>query len=184
MIDRANKMADIHMKETEVRAEAILNDAKNKAHDTIEEAEMIARQTIEDMEDQLKNLMHVYKNLENMKDDMISDLKGIATEILEKSDRFKSQTEKADIESFFMQARRESKQVIEDRLSTNSRVKREQIKVRTEKAEVKNMEAPKPEKVNNDNTEANKKENQSPSTENDSQKKNTGEDRSFFDEIE
>ncbi|MDH5604575.1 MAG: DivIVA domain-containing protein, partial [Cyclobacteriaceae bacterium] len=68
MIDQATKMAEIHMKETEMRTEGILNEAKTKARDTIEEAELMAKKTIEDMEDQLKSLIQDYKTLENFRD--------------------------------------------------------------------------------------------------------------------
>ena len=124
MIDQSKKMAEIHMKDTEVKAEAILNDAKNRAHDTIEEAEMIAKQTIEEMEDQLKSMVHDYKTLENFKADLISDIKGIASDALERVERQRSQSKKIDIEEYFLNIRRETKKTISDRFSSNS-VKKE-----------------------------------------------------------
>ncbi len=119
MIDQSKKMAEIHMKETEIKAEGILNDAKNKAHDTIEEAEMIAKQTIEEMEDQFKSLIHGYKTLENFKEDLISDIKGLASDALERVERQRAQSKKIDIEEYFLQSRRETKKTINDRVSTN-----------------------------------------------------------------
>ncbi|MDH5381643.1 MAG: DivIVA domain-containing protein, partial [Cyclobacteriaceae bacterium] len=121
MIDQANKMAEIHMRETEMKAESILNDAKNKAHDTIEEAEMIARQSIEEMEDQLKDIMHAYKTLENFRDDLLSDIKGVSTDALDRVERVKAQSKKINVDEFFLKSRRESKKLVEDRLSSNSK---------------------------------------------------------------
>ncbi len=129
IMDQATKMAELHMKETEMKAEAILNDAKNKSRDTIEEAEMVARQTIEDMESQLKNLIHTFKTLENFRDDLIADIKGMSTDALERVERIKDQIKRVDIEGEFMQARRESKKKMEDRLNENDKAKRQQMEV-------------------------------------------------------
>ena len=163
MIDQANKMAEIHMKETEVKAEAILNDAKNKARDTIEEAEMIAKQTIEEMDDQLKSLMHNFKTLENFREDLISDIKGLSQDALERVERLRKQSAKINIEEHFLQVRRESKQQISDRLSENAKVKSssKEEKVKNTANEKASSEPPLP-KTPPSNTE----------------------EKSFFDEIE
>ena len=121
--DQATKMAELHMKETEMNAEALMNDTLNKSRDTIEQAEMMAKQTIEEMEAQLKDLMHTYKNLENFRDDLISDIKTISTDALERVERMKAQVKKVDIEGQYMKARRETKKVLEERLSANSKMK-------------------------------------------------------------
>ena len=49
MIDQATKAAKLHMRETEIKAEALLNDARNKAKAMIEEAEARTKGTMEDM---------------------------------------------------------------------------------------------------------------------------------------
>ena len=113
MIDQANRMAEVHMKETEVRSEAILNDAKNKARDTIEEAEMLARQILDEMEDNLKNIVQSYKSLENFRDDLLADIKGLSTDALERVERFKTQKQSINVDEYLMESRREVKKVRE-----------------------------------------------------------------------
>src|SRR5687767_6727784 len=39
VIDQAKKAAELHLKESQLRAEALMNEAKSKAKDTIEESE-------------------------------------------------------------------------------------------------------------------------------------------------
>ena len=126
IMDQASKMAELHMKEAEMNAESILNDAKTKSRDTIEEAEVVARQTIEEMESQLKNLIHTFKTLENFRDDLIADIKGLASDAQERVDRLKGQIKRVDIEGQFMSARRESKKVMDDRYSENDKTKKQQ----------------------------------------------------------
>lgn len=123
--DQATKMAEIHLKEAEMNAESILNDAKNKARDTVEESEVTAKQIMEEMEAQLKSMLQSYKTLENYRDDLLSDIKALSTDALERVDRIKSQIKRLDIEEQYIAAKRESKKVIQDRLDVNSSVKRE-----------------------------------------------------------
>ena len=106
MIDQANKAAELHMRETEMKAEALMSDAKNKARDMIEDAESKSRHAVEDMEEKLRNLAHLYKNLENVKDDLISDIKTYASEAIEKASRVKNQIKTIDIDEEMLKLKR------------------------------------------------------------------------------
>lgn len=107
MIDQATKTAELHLKETQMRAEGLLNDAKSKAKDMIEEAEMKSRNTIDDMEDRIRSMAQVYKTLENIKADLLSDIKSFATDSIEKVERVKSQMKKYDVEEELMRIKRD-----------------------------------------------------------------------------
>lgn len=108
MIDQATKTAELHMKETQMRAEALMNDAKSKAKDTIEEAELKARNTLEDMEDRIRSMAQVYRTLENVRADLLSDIKSFASDALDKVDRVKSQIKSFDVEEELIRIKRES----------------------------------------------------------------------------
>jgi len=107
MIDQATKTAELHLKETQMRAEGLLNDAKSKAKDMIEEAEMKSRNTIDDMEDRIRSMAQIYKTLENIKADLLSDIKSFATDSIEKVERVKSQMKKYDVEEELMRIKRD-----------------------------------------------------------------------------
>src|SRR5688572_29905478 len=64
VIEQARQAADLHLKESQLRAEAILSEAKTKAKDTIEESDMRAKQILAEMEDRLKSLVEEYKRLD------------------------------------------------------------------------------------------------------------------------
>ena len=100
MIDQATKTAELHMRETQIRAEAIMNDAKAKAKSTLEEAEIRARQAMEEMEERIKGLVQTYKTLENYRDDLLSEIRAVAQDAMEKADRVKSQIKHFDPEEY------------------------------------------------------------------------------------
>ncbi len=108
MIDQANKTAELHMKETEMKAEAIMTEAKTKARDMMEEAEMKAKNAVDDMEDRLRSMAQIYKTLENIREDLLSDIKTFANEAIEKTNRVKSQIKKVDIDEELIKLKREN----------------------------------------------------------------------------
>ncbi len=106
MIDQATKAAKLHMRETEMKAEAVLNDARTKARTMLEEAEVRSRDTMEEMEDQLRNLATLYRTLENAREDLLSNIRGAAQDALDKADRLNKQIKNIDIEERLMAARK------------------------------------------------------------------------------
>jgi cell division initiation protein len=170
IMDQASKAAELHMKETELKAEAILNDARNKAHDTIEEAEVHAKNTYSEMESQVKALAKLYQTLENLRDDLLSDIKSITHEISEKVSRAQSHIKHFDVDEQLREMRKASMKGTYD--------KRKDI----EKAEIEE-----PAKLP-ESTPTEEKEEEKPPRKNeqvnDNRKDQDGGGKSFFDEIE
>ncbi len=110
MIDQAEKTAQLHMRETQLNADAILSDAKKIAKDTIEEAESHSRSVVEDMEENIKNLMQIFRTLENYRDDVISDIKNVAQEAMDKSVRAEKQRKQFDLDDELFRAKELSAQ--------------------------------------------------------------------------
>lgn len=162
MIDQATKTADLHMRETQMKAAAILSDAKSKAKDLLEEAEVKSKHTIDDMEDQIRTMAQVYRSLENVKEDLLSDIKSFANDALEKVDRVKSHSRKFDIEEELMRVKRES---VESAANASRKFKKQ--KLEPEEVEKETVDDKKEEKV----PTVNRKNGNSKST-------------SFFDDIE
>ncbi|MEM6522254.1 MAG: DivIVA domain-containing protein [Bacteroidota bacterium] len=108
MIDQATKTAELHMRETQIKSEAMINDAKAKAKDMIEEAELRSKGATEEMEDRVRALAQVYRNLENLRDDLLSDIRSFASDAVEKVERVKSQIKAVDIEAELLKIKRES----------------------------------------------------------------------------
>jgi len=87
VIEQANKSAELSMRESQLKAEALLNEARLKAKNTIDEADQNARQLLAEMEEQLKSLADQYKSLQSQKDNILSDMKRLAEETLDRVER-------------------------------------------------------------------------------------------------
>jgi cell division initiation protein len=111
VIDQANKAAGLHVREAQVTAEAIVNEAKDKARNTLEDAEVTARQMLLEMEDNLKALAQHYKTLESQKNNMMDDLKRLATEVLDRTERSNQTSARFNVEEHLAQAKREAKRL-------------------------------------------------------------------------
>jgi cell division initiation protein len=112
VIGQANKAAELHLKETQMKAEGMLNEAKVKAKDTIELAEATSKQMLEEMEDRLKSLVQQYKGLETYRDNLLSDLKRMAGETIDRVERMKTVAREFDPEQHLNMARRETKKAL------------------------------------------------------------------------
>ncbi len=87
MIEQATKTAELHMKETEMNADALMSEAKSRAKSIIEDAENRAKMIIDDMEDEIRQLEQVYRGLDANKVSLMSELKNLANDILDKLNR-------------------------------------------------------------------------------------------------
>jgi cell division initiation protein len=111
VIEQSRKAAELHLQESQLRAEQMLNDAKTKAKDTIEESETRARHIVADMEDRVKGLIEHYKKLESTRDDMLGELKRLASEVMEKVERSKHASKDFDPVSHLSAVRHEARKV-------------------------------------------------------------------------
>lgn len=112
VIEQANKTAELILRENQLNADALLNEAKTKAKNTIEEAEMISRQMLDEMEERIKMLGQHYKTLELHRDNLLSDLKRLAGETLDRVERAKSASRDFDPDQHLAYAKRESKKAL------------------------------------------------------------------------
>lgn len=187
IMDQATKAADLHMRETELKTEAMLNDARNKARDIIEEAEIHSKDTYDEIEGQVKSLAKLYRTLEDLRDDLISEVKAITTEVNIKIDRAQSQVKHFDVDQQLIEIRKSS---VKSNLTRKKPVTKEESKPEPEEtkdnkninasSEPKDQESSKtPETVKPEPVNKPKEEN----SENQEEKRNK-EEGSFFDEID
>ncbi len=87
LIDQSNKAATLHMKETQIRAEALMGDAKSKARAMMEKAEVEARQIIEELQEAVKNIEQNHRDIENHRQNAIAELKNLSVDLMEKVER-------------------------------------------------------------------------------------------------
>ena len=112
VIEQANKTAELLLREAQLKADAMLNEAKIKAKNTIEESEAISKQMLSEMEERLKTLGQHYKTLELHKDNLLSDLKRLAGETIDRVERAKTSTRDFDPDEHLALAKRETKKAL------------------------------------------------------------------------
>ena len=112
VIDQAKKTAELILRENQLNADAMLSEAKTKSKNTIEEAEMISRQMLDEMEERLKTLGQHYKTLELHRDNLLSDLKRLAGETMDRVERAKSSSRDFNPDQHLSLAKRESKKAL------------------------------------------------------------------------
>lgn len=99
MIEQANKTAELHLRETQMTADGLLNEAKTKARNMLEEAENNSRKIVDDMERRIYDLHQVYKDIENQKDTLMSEIKHLARESLERIEKISKKNVSFDFEA-------------------------------------------------------------------------------------
>lgn len=112
VVEQANKTAELILRENQLNADAMLSEAKTKAKNTIEEAEMISRQMLDEMEERLKTMGQHYKTLELHRDNLLSDLKRLAAETIDRVERAKTSSRDFDPDQHLALAKRESKKAL------------------------------------------------------------------------
>ena len=112
VIEQARQAAELHLKESQFKAEGMISEAKTKARNTIEESEARARHILAEMEDRLKSLVDNYKRLETTRDDMLSELKRMSSELMEKVDRAKLAAKEFNADAHLNIAKLEVKKTI------------------------------------------------------------------------
>ncbi len=121
VIDQANKTAELILREAQMKADSMVNEAKSKAKNSIEEAEYVSKQLLAEMEERVKMLGQHYKTLELHKDNLLSDMKRLAAETIDRVERAKTAARDFDPDQHLALAKRESKKT----LFPNAEVERE-----------------------------------------------------------
>lgn len=91
LIDQANKAAELHLRETQMNAEALINESKGKAKSIIERAEQEAKELIGEMQEATQDLERNYRAIENHRDNLITELRNLASDLLEKVEKSSKQ---------------------------------------------------------------------------------------------
>jgi cell division initiation protein len=112
VVEQAHKAADLHLRETQLKAESLMNEVRLRAKDTLEEAEALSRQMLDEMEDRLKELTQHYKTIEQQRDNLLADVQRIATDTLDRMARAKGQQNGFKPEELLSEAKKEVKKVL------------------------------------------------------------------------
>lgn len=117
MVEQASKKAELNIRESELKAETILNDARARARDMQDRADEKAEKILQAMEKRVKEMEHNYRLLESYRDNLLSDLLVLANNTLERVEQAENKIKKHDISGLVSEA----EQAVRDRrLQENS----------------------------------------------------------------
>ena len=130
VIDQANKTAELHMREVQMSSDGLMNEAKRSARIIIENADEKAREILEEMQKEVKEIEENYRIIENQRDNMISQLKLLSGDVMEKVNKLHNQKGGFGIEGHLKKVkemlRETSKKVVYD--EAKSKVDMEEVK--------------------------------------------------------
>lgn len=98
LIEQANKSAAMQMKEAQVKADSMLREARSKAQQMVQEADSKARQSLEETLSELKLLEVDCRNIENHRDNLLLELRGIVNDMLERVNRIDAKSHRISFE--------------------------------------------------------------------------------------
>jgi cell division initiation protein len=95
MVEQANKTAELVLKEAQMNADAILSEAKYQSKNILEEADAKAKNLAEEAKDHVKGSIREIKEIENMKDNLLMDLRNLASDTLERISKINGKAKKS-----------------------------------------------------------------------------------------
>ena len=84
MIEQADKSASLQLKEAKMVADNIVSEAKNHSRKLIEEAEGAVRDINSELRDQIKQCENDFRSIEDKRDNLLIELRGLANDTLER----------------------------------------------------------------------------------------------------
>ena len=105
MIQQANKASELQLKETQLRAEKMIQEAKMTSGGILQKAEQQSRELLERLLNEVKNLEQSYKMMQGMKENLLSDLRNLSNETLERAKKFSGSSDEKEFNRYLKQAR-------------------------------------------------------------------------------
>jgi cell division initiation protein len=97
MVEQAKQSSSLQVREAELRAESILKEAKWQAKSTIEEAKQEVKNIYSQVKEQTTGLEREVREIERYRDNLLGELRLIATDIGEKAERYQTKVQTVDL---------------------------------------------------------------------------------------
>jgi cell division initiation protein len=87
LIEQSNKTAALNLKDSQMKAEAVIREARWQAKTLVETAEDEASKVYQRYQQEIKGLENDYKSIEILRDNLLTELKNLSHDIIEKVER-------------------------------------------------------------------------------------------------
>jgi cell division initiation protein len=98
LIDHAQRQSDLHMREAQMNAEAIMSEARNRARKTVEEGEMEAKTLVAKLVAEVTALQKDLAEIEFKKEHAIQEIQALGEGLLDRVQREKAKPSRADLD--------------------------------------------------------------------------------------
>lgn len=105
MIQQANKASELQIKETQLRAEKMTQEAKMTSSGILQKAEQQSRELLDRLLNEVKNLEQSYKMMQGLKENLLSDLRNLSNETLERAKKFSGSSDEKEFNLYLKRAR-------------------------------------------------------------------------------
>ncbi len=105
LIEQAKKETELKIKESSIKSDEILSQARDKAKKLMHNAEIKTRQILEEMLDRVKALENQHRQLYDLREKLVGQIKQFSEEINERVDKFEKKSEEHSINQIVIQAK-------------------------------------------------------------------------------
>ena len=106
LIEQAKKETDLKMRESQIQAESILNDARSKAKKLVENAEAKKKQIIEDMINHVKLMEGLFNDMIDLKEKVVGQVKSYSTDLMSRIEKLEKKSEGLQIQDIVAEAKK------------------------------------------------------------------------------
>jgi len=105
LIEQAKKETDLKIKESNLQAETILNDARSKAKSLIEQADERKKQVLDEMISKVKTLENLFNQMMDLKEKVVDQVKSYSTDLLDRIEKLEKRSEELQIKDIVSEAK-------------------------------------------------------------------------------
>ncbi len=105
LIEQAKKETDLQIKESSLKAETILNDAKNKAVNLIEQADTRKKQVLDEMITKVKTLENLFNQMIDLKEKVADQVKSYSGDLLDRIEKLEKKSDQIQINEIVSEAK-------------------------------------------------------------------------------
>ncbi len=105
MIVQANKASELQLKESQMKSQNMVRDAKSKSTMIIENSEKQAREIIGKMLEDIKSMEQNFNTALSLKENILDDLTNLSSATLDRVQKFKKQKDQLNIDKYIKEAR-------------------------------------------------------------------------------
>ena len=105
LIEQTKKETDLKIKESSLKAETILNDARSKAKSLIEQADERKKQVLDEMISKVKTLENLFNQMIDLKEKVVDQVKSYSTDLLDRIEKLEKRSEELQIKDIVSEAK-------------------------------------------------------------------------------